>query len=108
MSVCFFLLRIRLPPVSTRTDTLFPDTTLFRSERNDVIRRKKRPAALHERMNLAIRFADYDRRGDLEADRDIPSNENTSTACLARACGELNEEEVGTRDRTSTRLNSSP
>src|SRR3546814_11384060 len=29
--VCFFL-RIRLPPGSTRTDTLLPYTTLFRSE----------------------------------------------------------------------------
>src|SRR3546814_20079753 len=29
--VCFFLM-IRRPPRSTRTDTLFPDTTLFRSE----------------------------------------------------------------------------
>src|SRR3546814_19244930 len=27
----FFLLRIRRPPRSTRTDTLFPYTTLFRS-----------------------------------------------------------------------------
>src|SRR3546814_21202155 len=35
-SVClemfsFFFLMIRRPPRSTRTDTLFPDTTLFRS-----------------------------------------------------------------------------
>src|SRR3546814_17863407 len=29
---CFFLM-IRLPPISTRTDTLFPYTTLFRSVR---------------------------------------------------------------------------
>src|SRR3546814_16547759 len=29
--ILFFLLMIRLPPRSTRTDTLFPDTTLFRS-----------------------------------------------------------------------------
>src|SRR3546814_7890223 len=28
---CFFVLMIRRPPISTRTDTLFPDTTLFRS-----------------------------------------------------------------------------
>src|SRR3546814_16912572 len=28
----FFFLMIRLPPRSTRTDTLFPYTTLFRSE----------------------------------------------------------------------------
>src|SRR3546814_7725169 len=32
-SVCFvILLIIRLPPISTRTDTLFPYTTLFRSQ----------------------------------------------------------------------------
>src|SRR3546814_7335837 len=31
MYVCFFLM-IRRPPRSTRTDTLFPYTTLFRSE----------------------------------------------------------------------------
>src|SRR3546814_7553867 len=30
---CFFFLRIRRPPRSTRTDTLFPYTTLFRSGR---------------------------------------------------------------------------
>src|SRR3546814_13786508 len=30
-SVSLFLLMIRLPPRSTRTDTLFPCTTLFRS-----------------------------------------------------------------------------
>src|SRR3546814_14885357 len=31
-SVVFFFLMIRRPPRSTRTDTLFPYTTLFRSE----------------------------------------------------------------------------
>src|SRR3546814_10060566 len=30
--VCFFFLMIRRPPISTRTDTLSPYTTLFRSE----------------------------------------------------------------------------
>src|SRR3546814_10717238 len=30
---CFFFLMIRRPPRSTRTDTLFPYTTLFRSPR---------------------------------------------------------------------------
>src|SRR3546814_3871109 len=29
--MCIFFLMIRLPPRSTRTDTLFPYTTLFRS-----------------------------------------------------------------------------
>src|SRR3546814_5877364 len=32
MTVVFFLLIIRRPPRSTRTDTLFPYTTLFRSK----------------------------------------------------------------------------
>src|SRR3546814_7338009 len=31
--LCFFFLMIRRPPISTRTDTLFPYTTLFRSPR---------------------------------------------------------------------------
>src|SRR3546814_5557241 len=31
MCFCFFFLMIRRPPRSTRTDTLFPYTTLFRS-----------------------------------------------------------------------------
>src|SRR3546814_19217625 len=31
IDVCFFFLMIRRPPRSTRTDTLFPYTTLFRS-----------------------------------------------------------------------------
>src|SRR3546814_20042004 len=31
----FFFIRIRRPPRSTRTDTLFPDTTLFRSSASD-------------------------------------------------------------------------
>src|SRR3546814_10931488 len=33
---CFFFLMIRRPPISTRTDTLFPYTTLFRSCNYDV------------------------------------------------------------------------
>src|SRR3546814_1154600 len=32
MLLFFFFLMIRRPPISTRTDTLFPYTTLFRSE----------------------------------------------------------------------------
>src|SRR3546814_15176571 len=40
VSFLFFFLMIRRPPRSTRTDTLFPYTTLFRSRP-----RKKRPSA---------------------------------------------------------------
>src|SRR3546814_12928733 len=35
----FFFLMIRRPPRSTRTDTLFPYTTLFRSEQDAVVGR---------------------------------------------------------------------
>src|SRR3546814_1473345 len=34
MVICCFFLMIRRPPRSTRTDTLFPYTTLFRSRRS--------------------------------------------------------------------------
>src|SRR3546814_16063421 len=34
-SFVFFFLMIRRPPISTRTDTLFPYTTLCRSQRTD-------------------------------------------------------------------------
>src|SRR3546814_11675706 len=32
IAICYFFLMIRRPPRSTRTDTLFPYTTLFRSD----------------------------------------------------------------------------
>src|SRR3546814_8116225 len=37
MFLLFFVLMIRRPPRSTRTDTPFPDTTLFRSGTDEVI-----------------------------------------------------------------------
>src|SRR3546814_16013118 len=43
MVALFFFLSIRLPPRSTRTDTLFPYTTLFRSSD---LRRSKAAAAV--------------------------------------------------------------
>src|SRR3546814_18816405 len=46
--VFFFFLMIRRPPRSTRTDTLFPYTTLFRSllhERRGRPRRRRHPHA---------------------------------------------------------------
>src|SRR3546814_19752224 len=41
---CFFFLMIRRPPRSTRTDTLFPYTTLFRSGCGRRRHRRGRPA----------------------------------------------------------------
>src|SRR3546814_14615745 len=47
----FFFLMIRRPPRSTRTDTLFPYTTLFRSARNrsDSKRSRRRIEGFHQR-----------------------------------------------------------
>src|SRR3546814_12343366 len=50
----FFFLMIRRPPRSTRTDTLFPYTTLFRSRRRqraDGVRGAGRPAAGRRRVS---------------------------------------------------------
>src|SRR3546814_13074925 len=52
-TLCIFFLMIRRPPRSTRTDTLFPYTTLFRSNarrRSDRILAdlKRRQALLHQ------------------------------------------------------------
>src|SRR3546814_15904594 len=56
----FFFLIIRRPPISTRTDTLFPYTTLFRS--------KDMRAEAHDHIDtinaalaLVRRFLDWDR-----------------------------------------------
>src|SRR3546814_1149486 len=43
-SLCFFFLMIRRPPRSTRTDTLFPYTTLFRSHARRAVHDNRNPA----------------------------------------------------------------
>src|SRR3546814_19894348 len=48
----FFVLMIRRPPRSTRTDTLFPYTTLFRSELEAI--QRLRYDVFTEEMNVAF------------------------------------------------------
>src|SRR3546814_2536502 len=61
--MCFFFLMIRRPPSSTRTDTLFPYTTLFRSAAasSKSIARKRAPTGgdqpFRRRQPQSIRFA---------------------------------------------------
>src|SRR3546814_5878357 len=60
---------IRRTPRSTRTDTLFPYTTLFRSAAAVRLRRLREPAGLRGRVQQpaprrAVRDADDDRLGD--------------------------------------------
>src|SRR3546814_6217175 len=50
----FFFLIIRRPPRSTRTDTLFPYTTLFRSARRPSIRIRAASSSLGERLRAIL------------------------------------------------------
>src|SRR3546814_4247951 len=49
---CFFFLWIRRPPRSTRTDTLFPYTTLFRSRDRIVEQRRARRRVGHAQARV--------------------------------------------------------
>src|SRR3546814_13296304 len=55
---CCFFLMIRRPPRSTRTDTLFPYTTLFRS------RQSRSPSRADHCTRLSARAAGRDRAGE--------------------------------------------
>src|SRR3546814_17039115 len=54
----FFLLMIRRPPISTRTDTLFPYTTLFRSAEPVTVAHwttsESRPMAVSKASRLSL------------------------------------------------------
>src|SRR3546814_3801843 len=80
----FFFLMIRRPPRSTRTDTLFPYTTLFRSERVDGIHRLAAPArqqahAPEERLAGPGGYLAHVRQGRRSVERRLRrSEEHTS------------------------------
>src|SRR3546814_15515976 len=88
-SISFFFLMIRRPPRSTRTDTLFPYTTLFRS--------------VHIRdFGLQLRGARPEFRPD------IPAPERLVHAHRRERQGaSAGQAHRGSLDRKSTRLNSS-
>src|SRR3546814_2543834 len=73
---CCFFLMIRRPPRSTRTDTLFPYTTLFRSSRNfmcDTHNRSSSPglkANYGYRRHYERRFYNHQRRQVSELGQD--------------------------------------
>src|SRR3546814_3581802 len=70
MFLLFFFLMIRRPPRSTRTDTLFPYTTLFRSGDAaffpEIGDERRRVAAVHQHGGDGI--GPLRRRGDVEVD----------------------------------------
>src|SRR3546814_16717813 len=97
MVVIFFFLMIRRPPRSTRTDTLFPYTTLFRSleaEGADAVElRFVEP--VEEILEIGLGFAG-EADDEARADRDVGGD----GAPVLEALKHLG-------DRKSTRLNSS-
>src|SRR3546814_3009338 len=102
----FFFLRIRRPPGSTRTDTLFPYTTLFRSAglrrpdpriRHDLVRSDDAPMAPEQMDMLRGVSAAQIRAIELAGDR-------IATKLTANARGAV---ALAKADRKSTRLNSS-
>src|SRR3546814_9863278 len=70
----FFFLLIRRPPISTRTDTLFPYTTLFRSQHEAVV---DPPSDAEAAVGKGQRGADAGRR-DVEVGTSLRSEEHTS------------------------------
>src|SRR3546814_3216583 len=116
---CVFFLMIRRPPRSTRTDTLFPYTTLFRSglwpTRIDTVQLE---SAL---LNLAINARDampdggkltietankwLDNRAGRE--RDLPPGQYISVCVTDTGTGISKHTDERLLDRKSTRLNSS-
>src|SRR3546814_16454129 len=96
---CFFFLMIRRPPRSTRTDTLFPYTTLFRSVAEEP------NADLGNRVGVQP-------FGLAEAEEDVQRGMAEAAAGVALVSGFLHRQALpgagnGRRDRKSTRLNSS-
>src|SRR3546814_11536359 len=99
----YFFLIIRRPPRPTRTDTLFPYTTLFRSERRRNLRRPRRrdlpeaPYPPRRARNLRLSLPPRRRRRRAGPDPDRLDIVRTGPRTLRRQY----------RDRKSTRLNSS-
>src|SRR3546814_19803970 len=70
--LCFFFLMIRRPPRSTRTDTLFPYTTLFRS--NSISALVARPPFAHHPPAPAERGGGIADRGEHDRDDQQPDH----------------------------------
>src|SRR3546814_19935557 len=89
-------LMIRRPPRSTRTDTLFPYTTLFRSPRLHIQR-----VHAHRAVDIVITFGQ-----GLDVGRVVRADTDTQKVPYPTLPGSLQGSIQGA-DRKSTRLNSS-
>src|SRR3546814_15584677 len=100
MCYCVFFLMIRRPPRATRTDTLFPYTTLFRSRRHRAATAAGRRLA-GEQAGVQAAAGGHARAVTIAAERRA---DRTDEADLA---GAVVEAVARGQDRKSTRLNSS-
>src|SRR3546814_13901017 len=99
MSLVFFVMRPR-PPRSTRTDTLFPYTTLFRSPGSQVA-----ITVTDKGGNKVETTATVQPDGSYSVDTDLSGLTDGPLTIEAGATGENGNPVSG--DRKSTRLNSS-
>src|SRR3546814_5674376 len=108
MFVVFFFLMIRRPPRSTRTDTLFPYTTLFRS----TVMRNLRVLATDQRTDnttdengqtVVKTFSTVTVEATPKIAEEIAVSQNVGELSLSLRSIADNK----TQDRKSTRLNSS-
>src|SRR3546814_12402427 len=90
----FFFLMIRLPPRSTRIDTLFPYTTLFRSPQAKA--RQRLLADMGDLMNEAARAVEREHRDQRRGEHP-----------RRRGREDRGDDARIAEDRKSTRLNSS-
>src|SRR3546814_14584614 len=91
MLSCVFCLMIRRPPISTRTDTLFPYTTLFRSaDLADPGRRRERH---HQHAELDIADAErvLEHREQRRQQQDVEMTEEMRDADQADDLGVVAE-----------------
>src|SRR3546814_12622821 len=92
--ICFFFLMMRRPPSSTRTDTLFPYTTLFRSGQKCYVA---------DGHTLSRRLESGEHRVAREDDEVVIVDDAVADGVLVAEPRDLHP----LRDRKSTRLNSS-
>src|SRR3546814_19448524 len=98
---------IRRPPRSTRTDTLFPYTTLFRSvvAPGHILVEQAEPA-LDREVLLVLRAGNAN--GDTaEGERELRKGPVAGIAEAVRLADQDIDKSIGPEDRKSTRLNSS-
>src|SRR3546814_11636337 len=93
-------LRIRLPPRSTRTDTLFPYTTLFRSSLGAMVARFEAGLAQRRQTQAAT-------PSTAPALADAANEDGSEDIDFALEAALSTLQRLNRKDRKSTRLNSS-